>query len=96
MPQSIPTTPAAFDSARIIERPDGFYWESLEDGREYGPFATLVETVLDMQSMSDDEEVEGDDVDDVREAGEALGVPQWVDPETGQLADDEWTRTEDH
>ncbi|MFO1200415.1 MAG: hypothetical protein U1E86_25960 [Burkholderiaceae bacterium] len=96
MPQSIPTTPAAFDSARIIERPDGFYWESLEDGREYGPFATLVETVLDMQSMSDDEEVEGDDVDDVREAGEALGVPQWIDPETGHLADDEWTRTEDH
>lgn len=96
MPQSIPTTPAAFDSARIIERPDGFYWESLEDGREYGPFATLVETVLDMQSVSDDEEVEGDDVDDVREAGEALGVPQWIDPETGHLADDEWTRTEDH
>lgn len=96
MPQSIPTTPAAFDSARIIERPDGFYWESLEDGREYGPFATLVETVLDMQSMSDDEEVEGDDADDVREAGEALGVPQWIDPETGHLADDEWTRTEDH
>ena len=96
MSQSIPTTPAAFDSARIIERPDGFYWESLEDGREYGPFATLVETVLDMQSMSDDEEVEGDDVDDVREAGEALGVPQWIDPETGHLADDEWTRTEDH
>lgn len=96
MPQSIPTTPAAFDSARIIERPDGFYWESLEDGREYGPFATLVETVLDMQSVSDDEEVEGDDADDVREAGEALGVPQWIDPETGHLADDEWTRTEDH
>ena len=96
MPQSIPTTPAAFDSARIIERPDGFYWESLESGREYGPFATLVETVLDMQSISDDEEVEGDDADDLREAGEALGVPEWIDPETGHLADDEWTRTEDH
>ena len=28
--------------------------------------------------------------------GEALGVPGWIDPDTGELADDEWTRTDEH
>jgi hypothetical protein len=32
----------------------------------------------------------------LREAEQALGVPEWVDPETGQLADDEHVRLEDH
>jgi hypothetical protein len=95
MSQPIPTTPPDFDRTRVIERPDGFYWQSIEDEREYGPFATLVEAVADMQS-DDSDEVFADDLDGVREAGEVLGVPEWVDPETGHLADDEWTRTEDH
>jgi hypothetical protein len=34
--------------------------------------------------------------DSVREAAMLLGVPEWVDPETGQLADDESVRLEDH
>ena len=43
----------------------------------------------------------GDDTDDtadedVRDAATLLGVPEWVDPETGELADDEHTRLEDH
>ena len=25
-----------------------------------------------------------------------LGVPEWIDPETGELADDEFVRLEDH
>ena len=94
MTQPIPTTSADFDRNRIIERPNGFYWQALDGGREYGPFRTLMEAVLDMQSVDDDSE--GEDREAVREAEDALGVPEWVDPETGQLADDEWTRTEDH
>ena len=42
MSQPIPTTPADFDTTRVIERPDGFYWQSIEGGREHGPFASLV------------------------------------------------------
>jgi len=94
MTKTIPTTRADFDRTRIIERPDGFYWQSLEDGREHGPFVTLMDAAMDMQEV--DDEGEGDDVDGLREAEDVLGVPEWVDPETGQLADDEWTRTEDH
>jgi hypothetical protein len=32
----------------------------------------------------------------LHEATLLLDVPDWVDPETGQLADDEHTRLEDH
>lgn len=96
MTHTIPTTPAEIESGRIIERPDGFYWESVDEGCEYGPFRTLVEAVLDMQAGNSEEELDDDDSEAVREVGEALGVPDWVDPETGHLADDEWTRTEDH
>ena len=96
MTQTIPTTSAEFDHTRIIERPDGFYWQDDRDGREYGPFQTMVEAVADMQMADDDEAGEESESDDVREAEDVLGVPDWVDPDTGQLADDERTRTDDH
>ena len=94
MSQPIPTTPADFDTTRVIERPDGFYWQSIEGGREHGPFASLVEVAVDLQSF--DEEDEGEQFEALREAEDVLGVPDWVDPETGELADDEWTRTDQH
>ena len=94
MDQPIPTTPPDFDTTRVIERPDGYYWQSLADGREYGPFATLLDVTSDMQAF--DEENEGEQFEALREAEDVLGVPDWVDPETGELADDEWTRTEEH
>lgn len=34
--------------------------------------------------------------DALRETAMLLDVPEWVDPETGMLADDELTRLEDH
>lgn len=94
MTQPIPTTSAEYDETRVIERPDGFYWQSLDGGREHGPFPTLIDAVTDMETI--DEEREGDELEAQRDAEDVLGVPEWVDPETGHLADDEWTRTEDH
>ena len=42
-------------------------------------------------------ELDTDGIDDaVRETGMLLGVPEWVDPDTGQLADDEHVRLESH
>ena len=96
MTQTIPTTSAEFDHTRVIERPDGFYWQDDADGREYGPFETMVDAVADMQLADDESTQDAADTDDVREAGDVLGVPDWVDPDTGQLADDERTRTDDH
>ena len=96
MTQKIPTTSAEFDHTRIIERPDGFYWQDDADGREYGPFQTMLEAAADMQLADDEAPDEDTGADDLRDAGELLGVPDWVDPDTGQLADDERTRTDDH
>lgn len=96
MTQKIPTTSAEFDHTRIIERPDGFYWQDDADGREYGPFQTMLEAVADMQLADVEAGADEGDTDDLREAGDVLGVPDWVDPDTGQLADDERTRTDDH
>lgn len=96
MTRVIPTTSADFDHTRIIERPDGYYWQDDVDGREYGPFQTMLEAVADMQ-LADDEAADAEaDVDDVRETGDLLGVPDWVDPDTGHLADDERTRIDEH
>lgn len=96
MTRVIPTTSADFDHTRIIERPDGYYWQDDVDGREYGPFQTMLEAAADMQ-LADDEAADAEaDVDDVRETGDLLGVPDWVDPDTGHLADDERTRIDEH
>lgn len=93
MSQPIPTTSAEYDSSRLIERPDGFYWQPIDGGREHGPFATLIEAARDMEAF--DEEREGDELDALREAEDVLGVPDWIDRDTGELADDEHTRIED-
>ena len=94
MPTTIPNTDPDDGRNRIVERPDGFWWLPLDGGREHGPFVTLMEAMLDLQAV--DDEGPSEDPEDVREAARQLGVPEWVDPETGQLADDEHTRTEDH
>jgi len=44
----IPETPPDYDRTRIVERPDGYYWREKGGKREYGPFATLIEAVEDM------------------------------------------------
>ena len=41
-------------------------------------------------------EIDDDTIDETRHAARLLDVPEWVDPETGHLADDEQTRLEDH
>lgn len=93
----IPETPAEFDTTRIIERPDGFYWQDRDSGETFGPFATLVEAVQDLEyNAATDSELEEPLTDQIEQAEEELGISDWVDPETGELAEDELTRLEDH
>jgi hypothetical protein len=94
MTQIIPETPANYDQTRIVERPDGFYyWQAKEGGREYGPFATLLAAVQDMQS-SDEAAIEPGET--LEEAEAEIGISDWVDPDTGEPAEEERPRTEDH
>jgi hypothetical protein len=80
---------------RVIERPDGFYWESKKKGETYGPFPTLAEAEADMitggASAADALEAEG-----LQEAESELGINEWIDPDTGGPAEDNVPRIEDH
>lgn len=83
------------EQGRILERPDGFYWESKQTKEPRGPFTTLSEAEADMLT--------GGAADDAFEAGESLqeaeseiGMAEWIDPDTGGPAEDNIPRIEDH
>ena len=80
---------------RVIERPDGFYWESKAKRETRGPFATLAEAEADMLSggAADMEEVEPGE--SLHEAESELGISEWIDPDTGVPAEDSVPRIED-
>lgn len=91
------TTPAApipseNDQARILERPDGYYWQDTLTEHQYGPFATRVEAVQDMELQNDNSIEEGESLED---AEEEIGISTWIDPETGEPAEGLSTRHSD-
>lgn len=83
MTTSIPHT--HHNHARIIERPDGFYWQDKVTDELCGPFPTLVEA---MQDMLDQEDTGYQESESLAEAEADIGVSNWVDPETGDAAED--------
>ncbi|MDH4095561.1 MAG: hypothetical protein OEV81_12360 [Betaproteobacteria bacterium] len=93
MTQIIPETPPEFDRTRIIERPDGYYWQDKDGGREYGPFATLLEAVQDMELGGDRNLEPGETLE---EAENEIGMSDYIDPDTGVPAEDGVPRLEDH
>lgn len=77
--------PLDYENGRIIERPDGFYWQDKITGHEYGPFRTLREAEEDMEfgapSEADDDSVPLD-------AEDEIGIADWIDPDTGEPAEE--------
>lgn len=92
MTQIIPETTPQYDTTRILERPDGFYWQAKDEDREYGPFATLLEAVQDMQATENGAPEPGETV---AEAEAEIGIADWIDPETGVPAEEERPHIED-
>lgn len=92
MVAKIPETPPEYDKTRIIERPDGFYWQDRQTEREFGPFPTLLEAVEDMEYNAESNYEPGETLE---EAEEEIGISDWVDPDTGEIAE-ECHRLEDH
>lgn len=92
MPQVIPETAPDYDRTRIVERPDGVYWQSKDGGREYGPFATLLDAVQDMEAG----ESASEPGETLEEAEDEIGISDYLDPDTGQPAEDGVPRIEDH
>ena len=93
MTKAIPETAPDYDRTRIVERPDGYYWQAKEGGRESGPFATLLEAVQDMQAGGEDAPEPGETL---QEAESEIGISDHVDPDTGEPTEEERPRLEDH
>ena len=83
----------ALPRGRILERPDGFYWEA--EGELNGPFASLAEAEADMLSGGASA-ADALEAEDLQEAESELGISEWIDPDTGGPAEDSVPRIEDH
>ena len=93
MHKTIPTALPEFDDARILERPDGFYWQSKVTGEEFGPFACLNAAIVDIESSVDEALETGETLE---EAEAEIGIADWIDPDTGAPAEEGVPRLEDH
>ncbi len=88
----IPQTAPDYDHTRVFERPDGFYWQDKLTNEQYGPFATLLEAVQDMQNHDGNGYEEGETLE---EAESEIGMSGWIDQETGRPAEDTPTHLAD-
>lgn len=92
MATTIPQTSRDIDSTRIVERPDGFYWQDQKEGdKVFGPFPTLLEAMQDMEYNADSDFEPGESLE---QAEEEIGVSGWIDHETGEPGEDSF-RLED-
>lgn len=94
MKQPIPQTTPDEEDARLIERPDGFYWQARDGMRTYGPFKTLLEAMHDMAPVDGEEAAEPGE--SLQEAEAEIGIAEWIDPDTGEPAEEERSRIEEH
>ena len=94
MSRIIPETQADFDSTRIIERPDGFYWIRQETTEEFGPFDSLLSAVQDMEYVATDADPLMTAT--LHEVEEEIGINDWIDPDTGEPDEEIHTHIEEH
>ena len=85
--------PPESDRTRVVERPDGFYWQGADQREEHGPFQTLPEAVEAMNSGNESALEPGESL---AEAEDEIGIAGWIDPDTGQPAEESVPRIEDH
>jgi hypothetical protein len=93
MKKIVSTTPPAIDATRVIKGRHGFYWQDRESGEIFGPFATVLDAVNDMKF---DAEAQPEPGETVQEAEAEIGVADWIDPETGEPAEEQVPRVEQH
>lgn len=79
-------TPAEVEASqtRLIERPDGFFWQDTLTEKMYGPFPTRAKATEDMQYREDSTYEEGETLE---EAESEIGIADWIDPDTGEPAE---------
>jgi len=85
--------PIAEETSRVMARPDGFYWVADDGRQEFGPFVTAVQALA---ALREGIETTSEPGETVAEAAAEIGVAEWVDPDTGEPAEDVVTRIEEH
>ena len=80
----------------ILERPDGYYWESKETEELRGPFASRAEAEADLLAGGGADSEFDPEAETLQEAESELGISEWIDPDTGGPAEDNVPRIEDH
>lgn len=93
MKRPTPKITADFDDSKVIERRDGFYLQDRRTGEEYGPYATFPDAIASMENNANSEL---EPCEDLKEAEEELGIADWIDPDTGALAEESVPHLEDH
>ena len=73
---------------QLMHHPDGYYWVTPDGKQEFGPFENLELALADMQSASEGSAEPGETL---QEAENEIGVSDWIDPDTGQLAEGQST-----
>jgi len=73
---------------QVVYRPDGYHWQSSDGAQEFGPFATLELALADMESAGEETAEPGETL---QEAEDEIGIADWVDPDTGSLAEGQST-----
>jgi len=76
------------DMGQVMYRPDGYHWQSPDGKQEFGPFETLELALADMESASEETAEPGETL---QEAEDEIGVADWIDPDTGSLAEGQST-----
>ena len=79
-------------ATRIVHHADGYYWIDLETAVEFGPFPTASQAITDLESSVDSDFEPGETL---QEAEAELGMSDWIDPNTGEPAEDHVPHIED-
>jgi hypothetical protein len=92
-PGAIASEMPEFEDVRVVERPDGYYCQSIDGKQERGPFPTRLAAEQDLAIYDEDTLEVGETLE---EAEAEIGIAEWIDPETGELAEEEVSRIEEH
>jgi hypothetical protein len=81
------------DAGDLVQHPDGWYWLAAGGRQQFGPYASTEEARA-ASNAAIDEDIEPGET--LLEAEQELGIADWLDPDTGEPAEETHTRIEDH
>jgi len=82
------------DEPLIVQHPDGYYW--FTQVHEVGPFATFDDARADMDATETSDVAGVEPGETLAQAEDDIGVENWIDPDTGSLAEEQRPRIEEH